>query len=351
MYRGKGAKQIAAEIEASDLAREMLQRAECKEAEEEELEGEDEEDEEDSSKTVQDHNVTFSNVRNLNIRADNVRNGDGQEVVEMGTYGMETGSTLYDSEVTGNPRTNKPSHSPLSSPSSDGGAGNVGVVAVTGVSRNGSQREEVVKYIGGVGPEVSSLPLSLPSSALQSGISDLRNNESNLQIGREEERKENKDDENDNENDNDEDSIAPVLGINHVCKSSSSLMFVPLSVSPSAASAMSFANYQNDDIRDCGPESGISIGETSIIRNQIESNNETDYDTVDKMRNCIVPLETSTDRVKRKYDDIGSIVTNDRSFNRSDVSVNKNNNNNNNANNAHVTHKIMVDLITAAKIP
>ena len=335
MYRGKGAKQIAAEIEASDLAREMLQRAECKEAEEEELEGEDEEDEEDSSKTVQDHNVTFSNVRNLNIRADNVRNGDGQEVVEMGTYGMETGST------------NKPSHSPLSSPSSDVGAGNVGAVAVTAVSRNGSQREEVVKYIEGVVPEVSSLPLSLPSSALQSGISDLRNNESNLQIGREEERNENKDD----ENDNDEDSIAPVLGINHVCKSSSSLMFVPLSVSPSAASAMSFANYQNDDIRDCGPESGISIGETSIIRNQIESNNETDYDTVDKMRNCIVPLETSTDRVKRKYDDIGSIVTNDRSFNRSDVSVNMNNNNNNNANNAHVTHKIMVDLITAAKIP
>ena len=338
MYRGKGAKQIAAEIEASDLAREMLQRAECKEAEEEELEGEDEEDEEDSSKTVQDHNVTFSNVRNLNIRADNVQNGDGQEVVETGTYGMETGST------------NKPSHSPLSSPSSDVGAGNVGAVAVTAVSRNGSQREEVVKYIEGFGPEVSSLPLSLPSSALQPGISKLRNNESNLQIGREEERKENKDDENDN--DNDEDSIAPVLGINHVCKSSSSLMFVPLSVSPSAASAMSFANYQNDDIRDCGPESGISIGETSIIRNQIESNNETDYDTVDKMRNCIVPLETSTDRVKRKYDDIGSIATNDRSFNRSDVSVNMNkNNNNNNANNAHVTHKIMVDLITAAKIP
>ena len=348
MYRGKGAKQIAAEIEASDLAREILEKAESKEAEEaEELEGEgeeeedDEEDEEDSSKIVEDHSVTFSNVRHSNTRADNGRHGEGQEEAEMSTYGMDTGSTSYGSRVTVDTRTSMPSHSAISSPSSDAGV-DVGACAVTAVSRNGSQREEATKYNEDLGPEQLSLPLSLPYSALKSGISELRNDESNLQIGRDEERKGNKDD----NNDEDVDIIAPVIGVNQICKSSSSLMYVPLSVSPSVASAMSFADYQNDDNRDCGPESGISFGETSIIRNHIENNKEIDGGAVDEMRNCIDPLGTCTDRVKRKYDDIGSLAPNDHSCNRSDVSVNMNKNN---ANNTHIPHKIMVDLISSSQ--
>ena len=351
MYRGKGAKQIAAEIEANDLAREILEKAESKEAEEaEELEGEgegeeeeddEEEDEEDSSKIVEDHSVTFSNVRHSNVRVDTGRHGEGQEEAEMRTYGMDTGSTLYDSRVTVDTRTSMPLHSAISSPSSDAGV-DVGACAVTAVSRNGSQREDATKFNEDLGPELSSLPLSLPYSALKSGISELRNDKLNFQIGREEERKGNKDD----DNDEDVDTIAPVIGVNQICKSSSSLMYVPLSVSPSVASAMSFADYQNDDNRDCGPESGISFGETSIIRNRIENNNEIDGGAADEMRICIDPLGTCADRVKRKYDDIGSLAPHDHSCNRSDVSVNMNKNN---ANNTHIPHKIMVDLISSSQ--